>query len=138
MVQDAPYDLILRGGRVICSASDIDGTMDVGIREGRIAAVQPKILSSSAKEVIDVRDRLVLPGLIDTHAHCYRYVTGRFGLEADMVGVQSGVTTVVDIMWRKRPRPGSMLSCRPIWLAVSRVITIRSSIHRRASMSTPP
>ena len=96
MVQDAPYDLILRGGRVICSASDIDGTMDVGIREGRIAAVQPKILSSSAKEVIDVRDRLVLPGLIDTHAHCYRYVTGRFGLEADMVGVQSGVTTVVD------------------------------------------
>jgi dihydroorotase len=34
--------------------------------------------------------------MIDTHAHIYRYVTGRFGLDADMVGVASGVTTLVD------------------------------------------
>ena len=47
-------------------------------------------------EVIDVRGQIVLPGLIDTHAHVYQYVTGRFGLEADMVGVHSGTTTVVD------------------------------------------
>ena len=40
--------------------------------------------------------KLILPGLIDTHAHVYQYVTGRFGLNADMVGVRSGVTTVVD------------------------------------------
>jgi dihydroorotase len=38
----------------------------------------------------------VLPGLIDTHAHIYRYVTGRFGLDADMVGVHSGVTALID------------------------------------------
>ena len=49
-----------------------------------------------AKETIDVRGKLVLPGLIDTHAHVYRYVSGRFGLDADTVGVHSGVTTVVD------------------------------------------
>ena len=42
------------------------------------------------------RGKLVLPGLIDTHAHVYRYVSGRFGLDADTVGVHSGVTTVVD------------------------------------------
>ena len=34
--------------------------------------------------------------MIDTHAHCYRYVSGRFGLDADMVGVHSGVTTLID------------------------------------------
>jgi dihydroorotase len=34
--------------------------------------------------------------MIDTHAHVYQHVTGRFGLNADMVGVRSGVTTVVD------------------------------------------
>ena len=34
--------------------------------------------------------------MIDTHAHIYRYVTGRFGLDADMVGVESGVTTLID------------------------------------------
>ena len=96
MIQEAPYDLVLHGGRVICPASGIDGRMDVAIRDGRIAAVRPDMLKSSAKQLIDVHNRLVLPGLIDTHAHCYRYVTGRFGLEADMVGVQSGVTTIVD------------------------------------------
>ena len=90
------FDLLLRGGRVICPASGVDGIRDVAIRNGKIAAVQPDILTSSAKEVVDVAGKLVLPGLIDTHAHVYQYVTGRFGMNADMVGVQSGVTTVID------------------------------------------
>ena len=90
------YDLMLRGGRVICPASGIDGIRDVAIRDGRIAAIEPSLLPSGASEVIDAAGKLVLPGLIDTHAHVYQYVTGRFGLNADMVGVRSGVTTVVD------------------------------------------
>src|SRR3954463_8797920 len=90
------FDLLLRGGRVICPATGIDGVRDVAVRNGKIAAVQPDILPTSAREVIDVTGKLVLPGLIDTHAHVYQYVTGRFGMNADMVGVQSGVTTLVD------------------------------------------
>src|SRR2546421_1322342 len=90
------FDLLLRGGRVIDPASGIDGLKDVAIRNGKIAAVQSDILPTSAREVIDVTGKLVLPGLIDTHAHIYQYVTGRFGMNADMVGVQSGVTTLVD------------------------------------------
>jgi dihydroorotase len=96
MSDNQPYDLLLRGGHVICPASDINDVMDVAIRDGKIGAVQKNILASSAKEVADVRGRLVLPGMIDTHAHVYRYVSGRFGLDADMVGVHSGVTTVID------------------------------------------
>src|SRR6478672_4299470 len=92
----ATFDQLLRGGRVICPASGIDGIRDVAIRHGRIAAVQSDILPTSAREVIDVTGKLVLPGLIDTHAHVYQYVTGRFGMNADMVGVESGVTTLVD------------------------------------------
>jgi dihydroorotase len=92
----ATFDQLLRGGRVMCPASGIDGIRDVAIRNGKIAAVQPDILPTSAREVIDVTGKLVLPGLIDTHAHVYQYVTGRFGMNADMVGVQSGVTTLVD------------------------------------------
>jgi dihydroorotase len=92
----ATFDQLLRGGRVICPASGIDGIRDVAIRNGKIAAVQSDILPTSAREVIDVTGKLVLPGLIDTHAHVYQYVTGRFGMNADMVGVQSGVTTLVD------------------------------------------
>jgi len=46
--------------------------MDVAVRDGKIAAVQKDILPSSAKETIDLRGRIVLPGMIDTHAHVYR------------------------------------------------------------------
>ena len=96
MPENPKYDLLLRGGRVICPGSGIDGIRDVAVRGGRIAAVEKTILPSSATEVIDVAGKLVLPGLIDTHAHVYQYVTGRFGLNPDMVGVRSGVTTVID------------------------------------------
>jgi dihydroorotase len=96
MAENSTYDLLLRGGHVICPTSELNGVMDVAIRDGKIAAARPDILPASAKEVLDVRGRLVLPGMIDTHAHCYKYVSGRFGLDADMVGVHSGVTTVID------------------------------------------
>ncbi len=90
------FDLILRGGRVISPASRIDGVKDVGVRNGTIAAIEDRIVESPAREIVDVAGKLVLPGMVDTHAHVYQYVSGRFGLEADMVGVHSGVTTVVD------------------------------------------
>ena len=96
MSVSASFDLLLRGGHVICPASGIDGVRDVAIRNGKIVAVQADILPTGAREVVDVTGRLVLPGLIDTHAHVYQYVTGRFGMNADMVGVESGVTTLVD------------------------------------------
>ena len=92
----ARFDLLLRGGRVIDPARGVDGPLDVAVRDGRIAAVAADLAGSTAAEVVDVRDRLVLPGLIDTHAHVYQYVTGRFGLQADMVGVRSGVTALID------------------------------------------
>ena len=88
------YDLILRGGRVIDPASGRNRKADVGIADGRIAAVKAGI--KGTRRVIDVSGALVLPGLIDTHAHVYRHVTGAFGLDADLCGVRSGVTTVVD------------------------------------------
>ena len=96
MAENPKYDVLLRAGHVVCPASGIDGTYDVAVRAGRIAAVEKTILPSSASEVVDVSGKLVLPGLIDTHAHVYQYVTGRFGLNPDMVGVRSGVTTVID------------------------------------------
>lgn len=90
------FDLLLRGGRVIDPATGFDGLADVAIAGGKIAGVAPSIPPETARTVRDVTGKLVLPGLIDTHAHVYRHVTGRFGLDADMVGVSSGVTTLVD------------------------------------------
>src|SRR5439155_16147220 len=83
-----------RGGRVIDPAQGIDAVCDVAVASGKVAAVGPDL--PAARTDIDVRGALVLPGLIDTHAHVFRHVTGRFGLDADLVGVRSAVTTLVD------------------------------------------
>ncbi|MBM3596994.1 MAG: amidohydrolase/deacetylase family metallohydrolase [Alphaproteobacteria bacterium] len=91
-----PSTLLLRGGRVIDPTQGIDGRHDVAVADGRIAAVAPSITPSVAKEVLDVSGKLVLPGMIDTHAHVFQHVTGRFGLDADLVGVQSGVPVLID------------------------------------------
>ena len=90
------FDLVLHGGRVIDPASGLDDRRDVGIRDGKVAAVQSRIARDEAARTIDARDRLVIPGMIDTHAHVYQYVTGAFGMNPDLVGIRSGVTTVVD------------------------------------------
>lgn len=93
----AKYDLLLQGGRVIDPLASLDGRFDVGIKDGKIALVEPDIPVELSKEVVDVRDRLVLPGLIDSHAHVFQHAVGRFGLNPELVGVQSGVTTLVDM-----------------------------------------
>jgi dihydroorotase len=89
--------VLLKGGRVVDPSAGLDAVLDILVVNGRIAAIGPDLAAREADaETIDCRDRLVLPGLIDTHAHVYQYVTGRFGLNADMCGVHSGVTTLVD------------------------------------------
>jgi dihydroorotase len=90
------YDLLLSGGFVIDPRNNINQVCNIAVKDGKIALVAPNIDRSSAAEHIDVSGKLITPGLIDTHAHVFEYVTGRFGLEADMCGVDSGVTTLID------------------------------------------
>ncbi|MBE7201079.1 MAG: amidohydrolase/deacetylase family metallohydrolase, partial [Parafilimonas terrae] len=45
-MDDRRYDLVFRGGRVICPASGVDGIRDVAVKDGRIAAVEETILPS--------------------------------------------------------------------------------------------
>jgi len=90
------YDLLLKGGRVIDPAAGLDGVYDIAVKAGRIVRIAPNILSGAAAAVEQVAGHLVIPGMIDTHAHVYEGVTGRFGLNPDMVGVHSGVTALID------------------------------------------
>ena len=87
-------DIVLRGWRVIDPRTGREGVADIGIMGTTIAAIEPAL--QDARAVIDVTGKIVIAGMIDTHGHVYESVTGKFGLNADMVGVQSGVTTVVD------------------------------------------
>lgn len=92
-----PHDLLLAGGWLVDPAQRLDGRYDIAVSAGRIAAIAPAGQHQLRARVhMDLRDRLVIPGMIDTHAHVFEHVTGRFGLEADLCGVRSGVTTLID------------------------------------------
>lgn len=89
------YDLIIQGGRVIDASQDLDGVLDVAIRDGKIARVEAAIPADGSRRIISARGRIVTPGLIDAHAHVFPYV-GPYGIEPDPYCVERGVTTVVD------------------------------------------
>ena len=89
------YDLLIAGGRVIDPSQKISAERDVAIVGGRIARVEANIPPAQARQVYDAKGKLVTPGLIDMHTHVYKYgIT--LNVDSDIVGFQSGVTTVLD------------------------------------------
>ena len=92
--QEPNFDLVLKGGRVIDPRNGIDGTMDVAIRRGRIAAVSPH-LDPGAGKVRDVTGSVVTPGLIDIHTHVYHKATS-LSVDPGFIARRSACTTLVD------------------------------------------
>jgi dihydroorotase len=60
--------ILLKGGRVLDPVHNIDDTLDLLIEDGKIANISKNIEAGGA-ETIDVRGKLVVPGLIDIHVH---------------------------------------------------------------------
>lgn len=71
MNSNSDYDLVLHGGTVVLPDGPFVG--DIGIRDGRIAALNQRDDPLARENVLDVTGLLVLPGVVDTHVH--------FGLE---------------------------------------------------------
>lgn len=100
--ENSRLDLLLKGGCVIDPANEVEGSLDVGIRYGRIAEVSDRIAADRATRVIDVSGLLVTPGLVDIHVHAYDTRldpgSGKFtsSLNADAHFLSDGVTTCVD------------------------------------------
>ena len=91
----ASYDLLIAGGRVVDPSQKLDAERDVAIQGGRIARIAANIPPGQARQVFDAKGKIVTPGLIDLHTHVYKYGIG-LNVDSDIVGFQSGVTTVVD------------------------------------------
>jgi dihydroorotase len=89
------FDLLITGGRVIDPAQKLSAERDVAVLHGKIARVDANIPRNQARQVYDAKGKLVTPGLIDMHTHVYEYGQ-TLGVNPEQVGVQSGVTTVLD------------------------------------------
>ena len=87
-------NFILKGGRLLDPASGLDREQDIHVRDGVVEAIGADLKAEGAT-VVDVKDCIVTPGLIDVHLHLMNGL-GAFGVDPDIFGVGSGVTTVAD------------------------------------------
>ncbi|MDR2887083.1 MAG: amidohydrolase/deacetylase family metallohydrolase [Bacteroidales bacterium] len=110
------YNIVIKGGHVIDPKNNIDGPMDVAVKDGKIALVAKNIDASGAVQVVDATGMYVTPGLIDNHVHVFHgpnlnngdimYMNGPNSVPPDGFTFRVGVTTVVDAGcagWRSFP-----------------------------------
>ncbi|MGW9127983.1 amidohydrolase/deacetylase family metallohydrolase [Paenibacillus chitinolyticus] len=89
-------DLLIHGGTVIDPSTGISGAFDVAVSGGKITGVfKPGTAVVEAGQTLDASGSYVSPGFIDIHTHIYEGVPA-MGVAPDRVGIDQGVTTVVD------------------------------------------
>ena len=86
--KDANFDLVILNGRVIDPETGLDAPRNVGVRDGKIAAVTKKKINGA--RYINADGLVVAPGFIDLHAHGQSIPAGR-------VQALDGVTTALEL-----------------------------------------
>jgi N-acyl-D-glutamate deacylase len=84
----AEFDTVITRGRVVDPDSGTDAIRDVGITDGRIAAVSAGELSG--RRTFDAAGLVVAPGFIDLHSHTQ-------SIPGDRMQAFDGVTTVLEL-----------------------------------------
>jgi allantoinase len=92
------YDLVFRAPRVVTAAGEV--ARCVGVRDGRVAAIEPLAAALSGQQTITLPDsEVLLPGLVDTHVHVNE--PGRTEWEgfatATRAAAAGGITTILDM-----------------------------------------
>jgi len=86
------FDTIIRGGRIVDGTGSPSYNADIGIRDGRVAAIGA-LARASADEVIDARGKIVAPGHVNQHSH---YDVALFWDPYCSNAGENGVTTVIN------------------------------------------
>ena len=91
-----PVDLLVRANRVVSPDLAMDGPGAVAIRGDRIVASGADAAALQARRVVDLGDAVLLPGLVDLHAHPDRRPDGsKYGVDPDVEFLRRGVTTLL-------------------------------------------
>ncbi len=99
------FDILFINGRVLDGTGNPCFYADIGLKDGKIAAVGLLKDKSEATKVIDIKGKIISPGFIDIHCHAYDSVQN----ETSWVGndekrffapnfVSQGVTSLVSNM----------------------------------------
>ena len=83
-------DLVIRGGTIADGSGGALFEADIAVQDGRISEVGK--VSSSGREEIDARGKLVTPGFVDVHTHYDGQVTWSQDISPSS---QNGVTTAI-------------------------------------------
>jgi dihydroorotase len=92
------FDTLIVGGLVYDPANGLSGSaLDVAVRDGKIAALAPhgELPRSLAAAVYDATGELVMPGLVDLHAHGFQFFDA-VGVDFDTACLCRCTTTAVD------------------------------------------
>jgi dihydroorotase len=87
------FDLLIQAGRVVCPGRGLDGPGAVAIVGDRIRHAGPGV-EGPAHEVLRLPDAVLLPGLVDLHAHPARGES-KYGIDPDLHLLPFGTTTVL-------------------------------------------
>ncbi|MBD2766023.1 allantoinase AllB [Kocuria sp. cx-455] len=92
------FDLVVRGKQVSCG--DHFSPREIGVKGGKIVAIEPLGANLEGTEVVELADdETLIPGLVDTHVHVNE--PGRTEWEgfasATRAAAAGGVTTIVDM-----------------------------------------
>jgi len=95
------FDILIRNGRVFDGSGNPWLRADIGLRDGRIAAVGT-LTNATAARVIDASGKYVSPGFIDIHSHADDGSSPRGGFRDQNAQIRAapnlvsqGITTVV-------------------------------------------
>jgi len=87
------FDTVVANGRWFDGTGRPSAIRDIGIRDGRVAAVSPTPLDTEGcANVIDAQGKWVIPGVIDIHTHYDAEVLAAPSLSESL---RHGVTTIV-------------------------------------------
>jgi dihydroorotase len=121
--------VLIKGGHVIDPGAHLNGTMDVLLRDGRVADIAPPNKLRGGDHSLDARGLVVTPGFIDLHVHLrepgqsYKETVasgtaaaaaGGFTSVCCMPNTSPAVDSPEWVSWLQQPQRGAVVNVFPI------------------------
>jgi len=92
----ATFDLIIKGGEIVRPNVTAVDRVDIGIADGKVAALETDLDPGDADEVFDATGLLAFPGAVDSHCHWGIYnPLAEDAVTESRAAAQGGITTAI-------------------------------------------